>query len=565
MVYCLTDREASAKCIAAHVSCFQRMPPFCLPSLEWSESTLLFVFVWRNRIACLISSCAVSIRWISPLVADVTSPTMPFQTLFQPSQVLTFEQAASRVQDLITSYDSDKRQLPSWTLPARERLKTDAAFETLSQLVEYLQSFLVKLSMLLPDEVIQTVIPIVICVHQQRESLSKHTDGRSPEYILSLSSIRAMIKYLDALVAVLDSTITWIISEEGMDHRRRVNRAIYDMQASLSQFNCRAICAWRPHVVDGQYAPSCRIATQSTSSDSAIRPPLERLLRDFEGLHTRYSAAPKIDCWDSVDLIAAQDLQLLLRNFEPLDAFRRSQTKHWRGQHDSESRRQQAFRPGSLPRSSMRRSPSVSSSSSAASATTNLCSRHLSHPVHLQTQNNPDIAYRRSQQYIGNDTPRKGKGIDMSSMRHPSVVTSNKRPRQETSPPAPVSVCRTISRSPKRARMDEDRQCREAVGFATGLHTPSWTVPRRRKYKPRLTTSTTSTTSSSDSNFSDTDSGFDDQSSSSTFSPGEDIVSEDPTIVMQPEGCAYESEQNVTLVEKSTWWETLKSVFTLCR
>lgn len=104
---------------------------------------------------------------------------MPFQTLFQPSQVLTFEQAASRVQDLITSYDSgewtsqfatiylielsyaDKRQLPSWTLPARERLKTDAAFETLSQLVEYLQSFLVKLSMLLPDEVIQTVIPIV--------------------------------------------------------------------------------------------------------------------------------------------------------------------------------------------------------------------------------------------------------------------------------------------------------------------------------------------------------------------------------------------------------------------
>ncbi|KAH9950608.1 hypothetical protein B0H21DRAFT_819069 [Amylocystis lapponica] len=257
--------------------------------------------------------------------------------LFLPSQVLTIEQATSRVQYLIDLYKKDNERLPSWTLPASNRAQTDAALAVLIRYVLVLEAFLVKLGMFFPDDVVRTVIAIVVCTHHQQELLSCQRSSQHSRYIMTHANALSMSQYLDAVSARLLATLQWVTSDEGKLHRRIVNEAICNMQSSLDHFT---------HV-----PPSSQ--PSSSSSTHPTGPSRRTAGQTFDHRHGPALSGPSR--WDVVDLSATQDLQLLMRNFVPLGvAYRRAQASAPAGSqhpiwHD----------PTNLPRST----PSMSTSS----------------------------------------------------------------------------------------------------------------------------------------------------------------------------------------------------------
>lgn len=72
--------------------------------------------------------------------------------LYLPSQVMTSEQAVSRVQDLIDNYRRHT-EVPSSTLPTAMRLIIRQAFEELAHWTMRIEIYLPQLPMFFPDDI----------------------------------------------------------------------------------------------------------------------------------------------------------------------------------------------------------------------------------------------------------------------------------------------------------------------------------------------------------------------------------------------------------------------------
>ncbi|GBE85229.1 hypothetical protein SCP_0704150 [Sparassis crispa] len=229
---------------------------------------------------------------------------------FLPFQVLTIEQATNRVQCLVDTFNTYKDCLPYCSLPAREHLQWNTAFETLLHHVGVIETSLIKLCILYPDEVVRTSIAIVICTHQQQELILASCGKCEAGYILTFSTIRYMTRYLDALGMQLYTTIRWIKSEEGKYHWGMVNEAIANMHNTFSRFSLSTIaCA-----IGSQVYLSCFREASGRQTRTGPPTPLTEVLRKFE-----LPCCLRIDPCHAVDLWAFPDLSPLLRNFTPLN------------------------------------------------------------------------------------------------------------------------------------------------------------------------------------------------------------------------------------------------------
>lgn len=244
--------------------------------------------------------------------------------LYLPSQVMTSEQAVSRVQDLIDNYRRHTEDVPSSTLPTAMRLIIRQAFEELAHWTMRIEIYLPQLPMFFPDDIVRQIIIIVVLVHEQRDLLAHpyHTPDAA-QYILSRSQISFMTTYLMQLHHNLARARNWLASKEAEHHKHRVNSAILRMHESLCTFT------HEDSVTCGEYS-SAQCFHCPASLRSSI-PSVDALIPDCNYCR-RHGLSPSEMHRDFGEL-GADHLGFLLRNFYPLSLSWKDlpHYRSWRG------------------------------------------------------------------------------------------------------------------------------------------------------------------------------------------------------------------------------------------
>ncbi|RPD56161.1 hypothetical protein L226DRAFT_560999 [Lentinus tigrinus ALCF2SS1-7] len=256
--------------------------------------------------------------------------------LLHPDQVLTPRQAAAWAQQLINHFRSNVITLPAFTLDLHEIPGYVALLETLLEHAGMLEQLLCRMLSFLPGNTVENVIAIIVAVHHQLHLL----EAEEPHYILDSLTIITMSEYLADVVSYLDATEGWVRSDDYVRVRRGVDRSIAQMKNSLVSFLARR----RDAAADGYASGHSVIDTPedhySTDAPDALSPFLS--LVNSEQIPATLS-------W------AEADSMVLIRNFRPLLV---SHTL-----------------PYTNPESyTCRRSPSLSSETSASSGSSTACS-----------------------------------------------------------------------------------------------------------------------------------------------------------------------------------------------
>ncbi|KAI0683060.1 hypothetical protein C8Q76DRAFT_763018 [Earliella scabrosa] len=164
-------------------------------------------------------------------------PSLQLPGLLHHNQVLTVKKAACWVQFLIDYYTQDVRKQEPFALEASAVQEYASALETLLWHAGVLEQLLCRMCLFLPDEVVQSVVAIVVATHHQLSLIESSCDGLFGECIvLDPSTLSGMSGYLNCVTSHLMSTNDWVRTEEYRRITRAVDEALAQLRDSLASF-----------------------------------------------------------------------------------------------------------------------------------------------------------------------------------------------------------------------------------------------------------------------------------------------------------------------------------------
>ncbi|KAI0770403.1 hypothetical protein C8Q74DRAFT_897603 [Fomes fomentarius] len=232
----------------------------------------------------------------------------PLQSgLLHHNQVLTVKKAACWVQYLIDHHTRNIERLVPFALEASAVQSYAEGLKTILQHAGELEQLLCRMCMFLPDDVVQTVVAIVVATHRQLSMIESCRDTLFGECIvLDQETLDNMSEFLKRVIQHLIAANEWLHSDDYERVTRAVNDTLDNMRASFAAFLAQRYGSLSD-VADVTSHPASSLHDQHNSTPTSPYDGLDSLLVALS--NQRY---------DDVASMPAADWEVLTRNFTPL-------------------------------------------------------------------------------------------------------------------------------------------------------------------------------------------------------------------------------------------------------